>query len=262
MTLEEKYLCCLKREKALCFSPGSLLFVRMHRIASLLGVLQPFFSRAAFYFVFFCLHIHIMENLISRKAQNRVFLPPRVLMNVSHTTCGIPWWNCCFTSRLAALSNLCGLCYKKGAGHDCPWRVFIVVWHHCHPCDIEILNLWYLEHSPSLLQQRMSTLTAIDMGSWVWTHHRSANGVETRTLPIGLEEFVRSPVAQSPISGGSHGRTLAQERRSIPLNIFVFFGLQFGIVVEEKFKTRRYLCHPTPHLWCPRCGHFEFMIGR
>ena len=31
--------------------------------------------------------------------------------------------------------------------------------------DIEKLNLWYLEHSPSLRQRRMSTLTAHRQGS-------------------------------------------------------------------------------------------------
>ena len=39
------------------------------------------------------------------KAQLRVFLPLRVPVKVSHTTCGI-LWSCYFTSRFAVLSNL------------------------------------------------------------------------------------------------------------------------------------------------------------
>ena len=85
----------------------------------------------------------------------------------SHTTCGMLYWSCCFTSRSAAFSNpllmkltwprshslvifaLDLLCYKEGAdastrgssGHHCPWSVFLLVWHHCHSCDIEIFEL-------------------------------------------------------------------------------------------------------------------------
>ena len=40
------------------------------------------------------------------KAQFRVFQPLRVLGKVSHTTCGVFYWSCHFTSRIAALSNL------------------------------------------------------------------------------------------------------------------------------------------------------------
>ena len=77
------------------------------------------------------------------------------------------YWSCCFTSRSAAFSNpllmkltwprshslvifaLDLLCYKEGAdastrgssGHHCPWSVFLLVWHHCHSCDIAIFEL-------------------------------------------------------------------------------------------------------------------------
>ena len=49
------------------------------------------------------------------------------------------------------------LCYIKGAYHSA-WRF---VGHRCHTCVIEILNFCYLEHSHSLRQRRVSTLTAL-----------------------------------------------------------------------------------------------------
>ena len=42
---------------------------------------------------------------VPREAQLRVSLRLRVLVKVSHTTCGILCWSCYFTRRLVALSN-------------------------------------------------------------------------------------------------------------------------------------------------------------
>ena len=65
-----------------CMTLGqNLLFTRLHRIA--FGFLSALFSLAESFKVSGCLRI-------SWKAQLRVFLPPRALMNVSHTTCGVP----------------------------------------------------------------------------------------------------------------------------------------------------------------------------
>ena len=49
--------------------------------------------------------IQVVPQVEQWKAQLRVSLLRRVLVKVSHTTCGNLSWNCCFTGRLAAPSN-------------------------------------------------------------------------------------------------------------------------------------------------------------
>ena len=106
------------------------------------------------------------------KAQFRVLLPLRVLVKVSHTTCGILCWSCYFTTRFAALSNrllmkltwlrshslailllICSAARKAftilhdASSGTIAHAVYFLVWHHCHYCDTEILFFCYLEQS-------------------------------------------------------------------------------------------------------------------
>ena len=66
--------------------------------------------------------------------------------------------------------------------------------------------------------------------------------VETRTLPIGPEELTRYPAARAPIIGVLMAYINTKKRSNLALT------------VEETFKTRRYQCHPTLHLWVPGVG--------
>ena len=84
-------------EMALCSSPGSLLF-RTHASHRFWLFFSPF-SLAQPFTVPGC------TVRVPWKAQFRVVLPPRVLMEVSHTTCGILQWSCYFTCRLSVPSN-------------------------------------------------------------------------------------------------------------------------------------------------------------
>ena len=82
---------------------------------------------------------------------------------------------------------------------------------------------------------------------------RVSSRMETRTLPIGPEKPDRQSLAFSQAYIGT-------KRLSIAFDIFfVTFGQQFGITVEETFKTRRYQYHPTLHL-CVSGWAFPFMI--
>ena len=103
------------------------------------------------------------------KAQLRVSLPLRVRAKISHTTCGILQRICYFTSRLTAFSYPSSMkltwltvltIFHDASSGTVALGVYLLWCGTIAPCDIEILNLWCLEQSPSLQQQRMSTLTA------------------------------------------------------------------------------------------------------
>ena len=83
----------LPQDGSSCYVPHRVLFDSRTHLHHFWFCSQPFFMR-----------VHFVFQERQWKAQLRVSLLRRVLVKLSHTTCGILSWNCCFTGRLAASS--------------------------------------------------------------------------------------------------------------------------------------------------------------
>ena len=99
VTLEPKQQRCLKTGfSAVSVTVSSM--ISTHAVHHTLSALIPFFPMRSPFAAPWC------TSSEPWKAQLRVFLPLRVPVKVSHTTCGILYWSCYYTSRLPVPSNL------------------------------------------------------------------------------------------------------------------------------------------------------------
>ena len=114
-----------------------------HAFASLVVLLSAFFPR-----------VHFVLQEKQWKAQLRLSLPRRVLVKISHTTCGILSWNCCFTSILAAscYSLLVNLTWLKLLS------LVILLW--IYSATRKVLTILMMPHR--------APLTIGVGGVWIW----------------------------------------------------------------------------------------------